>query len=246
VIFATVCNYAFRGGCKLSELKTIQDLNEGGDPLPPDFLRVFIKNATLLNVKKGEHILTKGDNSNDVYVIINGEVQFVLFSESGKEVILRDFGPNRIFGEMAALNGSSRSVSVIASENTSLVRMTGKEFCALLHSMPEACFWLSQQLALRIENLTHKTYNMATQSVSTRIIGELIRLSENHGSFGETSIIKDLPSHAKLAARLGTHREAVTREIGRLKKDGIIKKSGRYMIIVAPKSLSELYARMIS
>jgi len=235
VIFATVCNYAFRGGCKLSELKTIQDLNEGGDTLPPDFLRVFIKNATLLNVKKGEHILTKGDNSNDVYVIINGEVQFVLFSESGKEVILRDFGPNRIFGEMAALNGSSRSVSVIASENTSLVR-----------SMPEACFWLSQQLALRIENLTHKTYNMATQSVSTRIIGELIRLSENHGSFGETSIIKDLPSHAKLAARLGTHREAVTREIGRLKKDGIIKKSGRYMIIVAPKSLSELYARMIS
>lgn len=231
-------------GERMSARYSVHDIGEAGTPLPTEFLHAFIDRATSQVVRKGSHILVDGDISQDVYVVISGEIQFALYSESGKEIILRNLGPDRLFGEMAILTGAPRSVSAMTLKDSKLARMSGNEFYRLLTSFPEACYWLNQQLALRVENLTRKTYALATQSVTSRIIGELLRLCEEGQNTGGITIIKNLPVHAKLAAKVGTHREAVTKEIAQLTKDGLVKKSGRDLIILSSSGLRALYARL--
>ena len=150
-----------------------------------------------------------------------------------------------MFGEMAALNGEPRSTSVMALSDVKLARASGGQFCNLLRALPEASFWLNQQLALRVRNVTRKTYNLATQSVTSRIIGDLLRMSEGGKEFDGSIIIEDFPIHNKLADRLGTHREAVSREISKLKKKGLVKKSGKTLVIVSPSGLRDLHDRLI-
>ena len=219
--------------------------DERGARLPADFLKAFLEMAAIHSARAGQYILLDGDLSSDVYVVISGEVEFVLFSESGKKLLLRSLGANRMFGEMAALNGEPRSTSVMALSDVKLARASGGQFCNLLRALPEASFWLNQQLALRVRNVTRKTYNLATQSVTSRIIGDLLRMSEGGKEFDGSIIIEDFPIHNKLADRLGTHREAVSREISKLKKKGLVKKSGKTLVIVSPSGLRDLHDRLI-
>jgi len=128
---------------------------ENGAPLPSNFLREFKRLATIQNVAAGQYVLMDGDESRDVYIVVSGEVEFALFSESGKKIIFRNFGPNSMFGEMAALNGEPRSTSVLALSDLKLARISGDKFCGLLKTMPEASFWLNQYLALRDLHARH-------------------------------------------------------------------------------------------
>ena len=219
---------------------------ENGAPLPSDFLREFKRLATIQNVAAGQYVLMDGDESRDVYIVISGEVEFALFSESGKKIIFRKFGPNSMFGEMAALNGAPRSTSVLALSDLKLARISGGQFCALLKSLPDASFWLNQYLAARVENITQKTYNLATQSVASRIIADLLRQCEAGQNVNGSAIIENFPVHSKIAERLGTHRETISREISKLKKEGLVKKSGGSLVITSLSRLRALHARHLN
>jgi CRP-like cAMP-binding protein len=53
-----------------------------------------------------------------------------------------------------------------------------------------------------------------------------------------------MPTHADLAARIGTHREAVTRELNLLAGEGILRQSGRKVEILSVRRLQSLYDRI--
>jgi DNA-binding transcriptional regulator YhcF (GntR family) len=58
--------------------------------------------------------------------------------------------------------------------------------------------------------------------------------------------IANLPTHAEFAARIGTHREAVTREFGTLKDEGVVAQSGRTLIVHSVRKLEALSARFLA
>lgn len=147
---------------------------------------------------------------------------------------------------MAALNRAPRSTSVLALSDLKLARISGDQFCDLLKSMPEASFWLNQHLASRVENITRKTYNLATQSVTSRIIADLLRLGEAGENADGSVIIENFPVHSKLAERLGTHREAISRELSKLRKEGLVRKSGGSLVITSLSRLRDLHARQLN
>ena len=53
-------------------------------------------------------------------------------------------------------------------------------------------------------------------------------------------LIAPAPTHAHLASRIGTHREAVTREMQYLQKQGIVRQQGRAMTIADVARLAEI------
>ena len=52
-------------------------------------------------------------------------------------------------------------------------------------------------------------------------------------------VIRPAPTHYEIAARIGSHREAVTREFNRLEADGIVEVRRRQLRIVDIKRLQE-------
>ncbi len=212
---------------------------------PPALKDALLARTRSMHVRRKQIIIADETESTDVFFIISGCVQISLLTSHGRETILREMGPGRLFGELAAIDGHPRSASVIALEDTVLATLSGSDFREFLSNVPKAGFWMAQQLAARVRNLTEKTFEMATMPVSNRLQSELIRLAEESGIAADRSTIDPLPTHADLAARIGTHREAVTRELGTLAGEGIVAQTGRKLNIYSVSKLKALRKRTL-
>ena len=83
-------------------------------------------------------------------------------------------------------------------------------------------------------------------SVANRLHGEIIRMCHAFGEWSvnrESCVIAPFPIHAELAARIGTHREAVSRELAQLKAESIIRQHGRSLHVNSVAKLRVLYER---
>ena len=99
---------------------------------------------------------------------------------------------------------------------------------------------LLKHLSQQIRSLTERVYEFSTLAVRNRIQAELLRLSREDASAGDVASISPAPTHAELASRVATHREAVTRELRRLVKLGLVEKSGRNLRILQVARLTEM------
>lgn len=211
--------------------------------LPPALNDALRARGRQMPVRRGQIVIASDTQSTDVYLIVSGRVQISLLSSHGRETILRDMGPGRLFGELAAIDDQPRSANVVALDDSVLAVLSAPDFRDFLSNVPEAGFWMAQQLAGRVRNLTEKVFEMATMPVSHRLQSELTRLAIDAGIDDDRSIIAQVPTHADLAARIGTHREAVTRELGLLSNEGIVTQAGRKLTINSVSRLQALRAR---
>jgi CRP/FNR family cyclic AMP-dependent transcriptional regulator len=166
------------------------------------------------------------DASRDVYFIIRGQVRVVVYSPSGKVVTFREMKAGDMFGELAAIDGQRRSASVEAIEATLIAVMTPGVFWDLLTSEPLFTRAVLLHLNGLVRSLSARIFEFSTLAVQNRIHAELLRLAREGGTGGDGLVIARPPTHAEIASRISTHREAVTRELGRLAKLGIIERRG--------------------
>lgn len=204
----------------------------------------YLARAQLVKVRRGQTIISEGSDTTEVYLIRSGRVQISLFSLHGREVILREMGADQIFGELAAIDRQRRSANVIAVEDSVLAHMRGEQFVEFLGAVPQAGLWMSRLLVARIRNLTSRAFELATLPVAGRVHSELLRLARATGVDSDRLTIQPMPTHADLAARIGTHREAVTRELNLLAGEGILHQSGRKVEILSVAKLHALYDRI--
>jgi len=89
-----------------------------------------------------------------------------------------------------------------------------------------------------------RLFELTTMPVNTRLHCALIRLGRPLKPSDDAAVIDSFPTHNVLAALLGTHREAISREISQLKKDGILKKVGTQMHILSVDRLQKMIIRV--
>ena len=215
------------------------DLEEA---LPSDLAAALLARGKRFQAPKGLMIIAQGTDASDVYLIVSGTVRVSVISSNGRETILREMGPGRLFGEMAVLGDNRRSASAVVTTDAVIGLVSGAAFSSFLREVPGAGYWLATQLAARVRHLTEKCSELATLSVCARLHMEIVRLSAGAGL--DRFEIADFPTHTELAARIGSHREAVTRELRQLAKDGIVSQSGRKLTIHSLSRLRTLMARM--
>ncbi len=215
------------------------------DLMPAALREAFVARAQSQRVRKGQVIISEGSDTKDVYLVRAGLFRVYLYSRQGREVILRDVGEGQLAGEMAAIEGLPRSCSVMAIGDGEVSRMSGDQFLDFLSSVPDAGLWMIRQLSDRIRDLTTRSFDLVTLPVGSRVQRELLRLAGEQADDGtDRCLLPDVPTHAEIAARVGTHREAVTREMSLLAKAGIIRKIGRDIEIVSLHELTSLHERM--
>ena len=168
----------------------------------------------------------------DVFWVAQGRVQVALLSPAGHEVILRDQHAGDMFGEMAPIDRQPRSATIIALDDCVLINVPGDVFCRAVFGQAAAAEWLATLLVARIRDLTNKVFELNALRVPSRLHCELLRLCGDFSDDLESIVIEPSPTHAQLAARIGTHREAVTREIGFLVEQGIVRQDRRRLTIV--------------
>jgi len=220
--------------------------SDGESHLPDDLRTAFLAIAHPSSVRRNQIVISEGIFSSDVYLILSGRVKVTLFSRRGHEQILREMGPNEIFGELSAIDRQRRSSTVIAVEDTRLAHLSGDEFIRFLAETPRAGLWMARQLSVRIRDLTGKIFALATMPVSIRVQCHLMdRLAAARAAGEQSARIAPFPTHSELAKTIGTHREAVTRELRLLAKEGIIHQNGRELEVLSVPRLEALVMRYI-
>lgn len=202
-----------------------------GRIFPGELGALLEPHARLVSLRGGQIVMGHQDEGMDVFVILEGSLRVELHSLSGKEIILADLGAGELFGEYSAIDGEPRSASVSATGASLLARIPGDTFRSIVLGDPASAEWIARRLVSRIRLLTERNFELNALAVRSRLHCELLRLSLEAGVHDNRAEITPAPTHAELASRIGTHREAVTRELQYLKQEGVVDQKDRGLVI---------------
>jgi len=182
--------------------------------------------------EKNAQILGDQDSTNDVFFILGGTVRANSISPKGREVIYSELKAGDIFGEFSAIDGRPRSSACSALTDCIVARMPAKAFFELLRGNGIVSTKLVELLVAKIRSMSERVFEVSALSVSERLRRELLRLAATGERQGKTIVIKPAPTHYDIAAHIGSHREAVTREFNRLEAEKLLEVSRRQITIL--------------
>lgn len=177
-----------------------------------------------------QRIVSHLEGSDDVFFVVSGKARVIIYSASGKLIAFRDIGRGGIFGELAAIDGWPRSASVEGLEPGILAQLSAAVFRECLNREPTFANAVLRHLVRQVRSLTERIFEFSALAVKNRIHAELLRLARE-GEPTCSGRIRNMPTHAELASRISTHREAVTRELNRLVQEGVIERQGTALVI---------------
>lgn len=218
----------------------IEIIGAADTPAPADLAQALAARGQLLRVRAGQMPVAAGTPSDDVYLVQEGRLRVTLFSADGREVIMRDLGPGRFVGDLAAIDGGRRSTSVVALDDSRLLLVSAADFRRAVLATPERALWFAAHLAAQVRALTERVMELSTLNVRGRLHSQLLRLCMLAGAAGNRARLDPFPTHEELATMIGTHREAVTRELSALATAGIVAPGRRKLDVLDVERLAGL------
>lgn len=191
-------------------------------------------------VPKGSVLISRGDDSLDVYFISSGKCRSTSYSFKGREISYEDLGPGDTFGELSAIDAEPRTTGIIALSDSLLGRLSASDFWQLLLDYPEVMQAVMRRMSAMNRSLIIRLFDIAAMTVPNRVRAALVRLGRKNLIAENTALIENPPTHEEIANFIATHREAVTKELNQLAKDGYIEKEGRQIRIPDLIALEQL------
>ena len=177
----------------------------------------------LLNVqsyKKNTIIFKEGQTCDSISIIVDGSVQILSYSFSGKEVIFNSLGKNQIFGNNLIFSSDPvYKGDVIPSKDTTIVHIKKDDLITLLSSNKQFL-----NIYLRIQSDFGKQLNSQIKlfSIDSALERFEYYLYTNKGSIEYKTI-------TSLASSLNLKRETLSRLISKLEKENVVKRSPHHI-----------------
>lgn len=187
-----------------------------------------------------ELIIGHHDKTFDVLFLLRGVARVSIYSLDGQRVGFRDIAAGTIFGELSALDGQPRSASIECVEPCIAAVMRQQNFIDAISRHPQFTLAVLRHLTGQVRVLTTRVFEFSTMAVRQRLRAELLRLAEAAMREKGQPALSPAPTHAEIAARISTHREAVTREFARLEAGGYVVKQGRALTVPSLERLRSL------
>lgn len=99
----------------------------------------------------GDVIIREGDTGTDVYSMVNGTADV-----SVKGVMVGQVGRDEIFGTIAAVSGTTRSATVTATSDCTVLVVSKEKFVELMHTKPSAVKKLIEDMSRLIVSLNSR------------------------------------------------------------------------------------------
>jgi CRP/FNR family cyclic AMP-dependent transcriptional regulator len=164
-------------------------------------------------------LLSEGDITDSLYVIISGKVKTVITDENGREIILAISSAGDYFGEMALIDGEPRSATIITREPCQLFVFSRQDVREILRSNPDMVFTLLKGLIKRLRETDKKIESLALMDVYGRIAQLLMQMAVPKN---DVQVIDEPLTHQEIANMVGASREMVSRILNELSRGGFI------------------------
>ncbi len=200
--------------------------------LPDETLTSLREACSTRTYQRGQYLWYQGDEGARLIVVASGLVKVVISSEHGDEVVLATLGPGETLGELAMLDGSPRSASVVAVEPSTVVLLTRETVLDLMSRHPPVLDALLRSLGGLVRRLTEQAGDLVFLDLAGRVAKLLLRLAEAHGAAVDGGVLDLGLSQSDLAAMVGATRPAVNRALQGLAARGVIAVQGQVIALL--------------
>jgi CRP/FNR family transcriptional regulator, cyclic AMP receptor protein len=179
----------------------------------------FVAAARQQSWRAGASIFSMGDPGNSMMLIQTGQVRISYPSSDGRVILLGEFSPPAVFGEIALLDGRNRSADATATTNCTLLvfdRTTFREFLEKNWPLADAVLKL---VCARLRRSDERMADLAFFDLPTRLAKALLERAQP-GPHGSPSYTDD--NQSAIAAMIGGSRESVNRCLRKWSKAGLV------------------------
>jgi CRP/FNR family cyclic AMP-dependent transcriptional regulator len=99
-------------------------------------LSILAKHMSFIHLQLGEHLFVEGDQGTFMGFVVSGILEVQKKAETGQNITLARLTKGSSIGEMALIDRSPRSATVIAKQPTTMVTLTEKGFDLLADKYP--------------------------------------------------------------------------------------------------------------
>ncbi len=199
----------------------------------PNKFKEFKENHQFRNFKKGEFIYFSDDPANSIYLVTEGKVKLLYYTEEGDEVVKSVLARGEVFGELALLGEYTRQdCAQVVTDKTAVCRLSLEQMQQLMKDDVSFALKIFKLIGLRINKLERKIDSLVFKDVRTRII-EFIKeyVKEKGEKDGSTYKVEHFLTHKDIADLIGTTRQTVTTLLNELRNEGKIDFSRRTMYV---------------
>ncbi|MFZ1414727.1 MAG: Crp/Fnr family transcriptional regulator [Defluviicoccus sp.] len=211
--------------------------------LAPAELDQLARMAVTRLCKTNEAVFLKGDPGSSMMAVVHGRVRICSYSSEGREVVLNVINPGEVFGEIALIDGGSRTADAFAMDATELVVLSRRDFLPFLERNPRVCVKLLEVLCERLRATSAQVEDFFFLNLRSRLAKRLLAAADHaagNGTGGELGMVR-LSQHM-LASMIGTSREAVNKQLRAWEDAGLIGLKRGAITILNRQRLEEIVA----
>lgn len=186
----------------------------------------------IITVKKNENIFFEGDLAQNFGIVLMGKVKIIRDDYYGNRSVLTILKESEMFAEVFSFAGlNSFPVSVVADKDSKIMLLNSNKVMTMCSA---SCHYhnlviknLLKEMAQKTLSLNKKIRYMSEKTTKNKLMLYLLDQAKQNNSC-EFTIPFDRQA---LADYLGVERSAMSAEIGKLKKLGIIDTKGSWFSV---------------
>jgi CRP-like cAMP-binding protein len=181
-------------------------------------------------------IFTPGDPDDQLYFLLSGAVRLYKIYGDYKEAttaLLKDSG---VFGKLNLVEGRWQDVFAEAVTEARVASIQKAALERVIKSDPGFALRLFSSLSERLRQSDEVIESLLHREVSTCLAKLLVNLGDR---FGEDDLIDVRLTHQDLANMIASTREAVSKVMSELQRDGVIETRNRRIAILDRGALSK-------
>ena len=177
--------------------------------------------------KKNIVIIREGDDTNTMFILVEGEMRVYVEDEQGKQLTLRILKPRDSFGEVALIGNFPRTASVMTITDCVVAAFPRDKYLSFLEQHPKISLALARTLANMVRDTTEELSCIALFDV----YGRVIHILEKYAVEADDHRLVPKFTHREIAGMIGSSREMVSKILKELEKGGYISMTDKHYVI---------------
>ncbi len=186
---------------------------------------------------KGVRVFHEGDSSDACYIVRAGDLRVTREHSDGRAIALATLGPGDIFGELAMIDGGTRSASVETLSDSELLALPASDVRRVVAENGDIAAKLIIAITRRLRETNERVARQSFQTVPSRVAGVLAQLIAEDAIPEDRQGITVRMTQADLAQLAGTSRESVSRFLATLERAGVVAVGRGRVTVLEPRRL---------
>ena len=183
-------------------------------------------------LKKNEILFTAGEIAKGLYVLAQGSIRAFRESEAGREQVIHTEKAVTTFAEVAVFDGGAYPSTVAAEEDSRVLFISKENMDRLCLKHPSIALAALKLLAARLRRCASLVESLSLKDVEQRLLVFLRQELEAKGIRTDKGWTVRLPDNTRIASRVGSVREVVSRAFNRFQKEGLLTMDSRHNLTV--------------